>query len=71
MKLSLIFVIYTLFATVKGAFWAAAAHPIILSLGVVFSALNLDAQPILDINWRNLMSSKEDTEDDSPFITED
>ena len=54
----IIFIIFTLSETVKGAFWAAATQPIILSIGAAFAALNLDLEPVLD----NLQIFKNDKE---------
>ena len=42
----------TLSVIVKGAWWAAAVQPIVMTLGATFAALNLDLQPILDINLK-------------------
>ena len=43
---------------VKGAWWAAAAQPIMLSIGAVFAALNMDIieQPMPFINFRRCKS---------------
>ena len=49
MKLSSLFVILTLGLMVNGTWWAVAVHPVILSIGTVFAALDLDLQPMLDI----------------------
>ena len=46
MKLKVIFALYTLSVIVKGMWWTAAVQPVILSLGAVFTAINLD---VLDI----------------------
>ena len=62
MKLSLIIIaLFALVEVVNCAWWAAAAKPVILSLGVIFAALDLDLQPMLDaqpIEFRNFFSSK-------------
>ena len=42
MKLSIIFALYTLSVIVKGAWWAAAVQPVILSLGAILGALDQD-----------------------------
>ena len=47
---------------VNGAWWATAVQPVILSIGAAFAALNSDLQPILDINWRNVLTFKKDKE---------
>ena len=51
---------------VKGAFWAAAAQPLILSFGTILAALNteiLDVQPIFEL--KNLLPflNKQDEQD--------
>ena len=48
MKLISIFALFTLSSIVKGTWWAAAVQPVILSLGAVLTALDLDldVQPI-------------------------
>ena len=38
--LSHIFALLTLCVMVKGAFWAAAVNPVLLSLGAIFGALD-------------------------------
>ena len=42
MKLSWIFVLFTLGVIVEGAWWAVAVRPIILTFGAALTALNLD-----------------------------
>ena len=43
MKLASIFVLLALSVTVQGAWWAAAAvQPVILSLGAILGAIDLD-----------------------------
>ena len=61
MKTKGIFALFTLIIIVKGAWWAAAFQPVILSLGAVLSAINLDLEPF---EWRNWLkfSSEEDKE---------
>ena len=49
MKVSSIFVSFSLIVIVKGAWFAAALQPVILSLGAVLGAIDLDvldAEPI-------------------------
>ena len=48
MKLKDIFALFGLSVMVNGAWWAAAVQPVMLSIGAVFAALNLDLEPILD-----------------------
>ena len=40
----------TLSSIVQGA-WVSLAQPIILTLGAAFSALDIDAAPVIDVNW--------------------
>ena len=42
MKLQSIFALFALSEIVNGAFWAAAAQPVILSIGALFAALGSD-----------------------------
>ena len=48
MKLFIIIVLLALSAMVNGTWWTAAAQPIILSIGALFAALDLDLEPMLD-----------------------
>ena len=48
MKLISIFTLFALSEMVNGAWWAAAAQPVILSIGALFAAFELDFQPLLD-----------------------
>ena len=62
MKFIIIFAIFTLIVTVQGAWWAAAAQPVILGLGAVLGTLNLDISDVKPITewdyyvptWTNL-----------------
>ena len=63
MKTSCIFAVFALSVFVEGAFWAAAVQPIILSIGAAFAALNIDAQPFLDVDWKNLLILKNDKDE--------
>ena len=42
MKVSSIFALISLIVVVKGTWWTAVAHPVILSLGAILGALDLD-----------------------------
>ena len=42
MKLPAVFVLFALIVMVKGAWWATAAQPIILSLGAIWGAIDSD-----------------------------
>ena len=56
MKLTdIIFVIYTLSVMVKGAFWAAAVQPLILSIGAILSAIDLDVLDVQPIKLKNVL----------------
>ena len=64
----IIFAVFALSTVVKGAWWVAAAQPIILSFGALFTAMNLDVQPLLDIDWKKLSifkNEKEEAKEDS------
>ena len=64
MKINCILItVFILSAIAKGAWWVAAAQPIILSFGAAFAALNLDVQPFLDIDLKKLMIFRNDKED--------
>ena len=56
MKSTFIFVLFTLVVIVKGAWWAAAVQPVILSLGAILGTIDLD---VLDngklFEWRNFL----------------
>ena len=54
MKLINIFALYFLILKVKGAWWAAAAQPVILTLGAVLGALNLDILDVQPITTWNI-----------------
>ena len=53
MKLTLLFALTTLSVMVKSAFWAAAVQPVILSLGAILSAVDLDVLDVQPIKWNN------------------
>ena len=54
MKILLIFALFALSVVVKGSWWAAAVQPIILSFGALFAALDLDLEPLLNVNLLDL-----------------
>ena len=63
MKLFTIIVLLALSAMVNGTWWAAAAQPIILSIGALFAALDLDLEPMLGTQsneWSKFMGFKYD-----------
>ena len=56
MKLLIIFALIALIELVKGTWLAAAAvHPVILSIGALFSAIDLDVLDIQPIEWKNFL----------------
>ena len=68
MKLSEIVVLFGVFVMAKGAWWAAAVQPVILSIGALFAALDLDIEPIIDtkpFQLRKLLTFK--NEKDRPI----
>ena len=50
MKFSIIFVLFTLSVMVN-AWWAAAAHPAIVSLGVALGTIATDVLQVESIEW--------------------
>ena len=42
MKILLIFALFALSVVVKGSWWAAAVQPVILGLGAIYTAIDLD-----------------------------
>ena len=65
MKLTLtsIFALLTFSVIVKGsAWWVVAIQPVILSLGAVFKALDLDVLDVQTFEWKNWLplSNKQD-----------
>ena len=59
MKLSLIFVLLTLSAVVKG--WAAILQPVLISIGAALTALNIDSDFISNIQPFTWKSEKSET----------
>ena len=55
MKLVTIFILSVLSTIVKGAWIAAVAQPVLLSLGTIFTALNYDVNEIQPIEWKNFV----------------
>ena len=69
MKLISILALYALSVMVNGAWWIAAVQPVILSMGAVFAALDLDLQPMLDLqpsdfNFKKLLIFKNEEEEE-------
>ena len=64
MKLLSIIVLFAL-CEMGNCWWTVAAQPIILSIGALFAALDLDVQPMLDaqpIEWQKLLTFKNEKE---------
>ena len=66
MKLLATFALILLSTIVKAAWWIPAVQPVILSLGAVLTAfnldvLNIDVQPIEWKNWLSLKKKKDET----------
>ena len=64
MKLLSIIVLFAL-CEVGNCWWTVAAQPLILSIGALFAALDLDVQPMLDaqpIEWQKLLTFKNEKE---------
>ena len=55
MKLRDILILFTLNVIVKGVFWAAAVQPVILGLGALFSAIDLDVLDVQLIELKSLL----------------
>ena len=66
MKLKEIFALLTLCVMVKGAWWATAVQPVILSLGAVLTAIDLDVLEGQHFKLKNFLPfiNKQDTEKD-------
>ena len=68
MKLVNIFALFGLIVIVNSAWWATAVQPVILSIGAVFAALDLDLEPIFDAKpteLRKLKIFKNDKEEEA------
>ena len=61
MKLKVIFALCALSVMVKGTWWAAAVQPVILSLGAILGALDLDVVNIQP--WQIFKKDKEEEKD--------
>ena len=59
MRLSIIFVTFTLCVIVKGTFWAAAAaRPLVLSIGAILTAFDLDVLEVQPLQWLTEITEK-------------
>ena len=56
MKVFSIFALLTLIVMVKGTWWTAVASPVILSLGAILGALDLDVLNVESIEGQNWMA---------------
>ena len=56
MKLGGIFALFTLNVMVKGAWFIAAVQPVILSIGAILAAIDLDVIDVQPMKFRNLFS---------------
>ena len=54
MKLRGIFALFAICVIVKGAWWAAATQPVIMSLGAVLTATNSDVLDVHSFDWREI-----------------
>ena len=55
MKLSNILVLFSLIVIVKGAWWAAAAQPVLLGFGAVLTALNQNGLDVESLELKQLL----------------
>ena len=60
MKLSDIFALLALSVIVKGAWWIPAVQPVILSIGAILTAFDLDVLEVKPVEWRNWQIFKSD-----------
>ena len=60
MKLSIIIALFTFSVMVRG--WVAYLQPIVLSIGAAFTALNFDAEPLLDIKFSKWLTSTKESD---------
>ena len=70
MKLLDILVLLTLSVVVKGTWWATAVQPVILSMGAILAAIDLDTLNLQPIEWENWQIFKSDT-DKTQTVTQD
>ena len=65
MKLSGTLALLSLCTLVKSAWWVTAVQPVILSIGAVFAALDLDLQPLTDaVPFLNKQSAKDEEQEE-------
>ena len=68
MKLFDIPALFALIVMVKGTLWAAAVQPVILSIGALLTAIDLD---VLDINLSLPFINKQDKQTEKPKMTKE
>ena len=56
---------------VRGTWWAVAVQPVILSIGTLFAAFDLDLEPILNIMTFNKDKDKEELKELPPITEEE
>ena len=71
MKLGSIFALFTLSTIVKGAWFIAAVQPVILSIGAILAAIDLDVIDIQPIKFRNFFAETRHKEDLPGFEIDD
>ena len=55
MNFQFILILFTLSSMVKGAWWAAAVQPVVLSFGTMMAVVDLD---VLDVHFLNIFDWK-------------
>ena len=55
MNFQFILILFTLSVMVKGAWWAAAVQPVVLSFGTMMAVVDLD---VLDVHFLNIFDWK-------------
>ena len=55
MNFQFILILFTLSLMVKGAWWAAAVQPVVLSFGTMMAVVDLD---VLDVHFLNIFDWK-------------
>ena len=74
MKLSCIIALFALIVTVKSAWWVGLTKPIVLGFGAVFAALDIDLQPVADVQpleWGKKLLTANKYKEKAPAIAKD
>ena len=58
MKTTLVIALIYLTVMVNGAWWATAAQPIIIGMGAIIAALDMDIRPMLDVKLFETFGAK-------------